>query len=116
MAVNFNELKKKLEDGPLTEEELRLISNLETYIDKKILEYFDKSYNCEVRIRATFVEFNYCPLFENMIKPTVGRIRAEKMKKELLNRYDIAGWKIKEDISNSPSGEDYFVFTGKKDK
>lgn len=114
MAVNFKELKKQLDSAPLTDKEYVLIDDVERYIDKQIIENYDKSIYHEVSIDMSYVRFSYSPVTKQMITD-LGQSRIPKMKEELERRYRAAGWDITYKLDDgSLCGGDYMILKGKK--
>ena len=91
MAINYKDLKNKLETDPLTEEELQWIQDAEDFIDASIMEHFGNPYY-DVSIDEAVVKFNWSPKDKKEIK--VRSARRGVMYKELENRYRKAGWTI----------------------
>ena len=54
MAVEFKKINDKLEKAPLTPEELKMVDNVDTYIDKVITDKFKGS---EVSITLSIPNF-----------------------------------------------------------
>jgi hypothetical protein len=91
MAIKFNDLKNKLDNDPLTQEEINTIQSVEDWIDKEIQVNFGKTYY-DAWIDRAIVSFNYNPVTRKPID--VKDPRRQAMRKELENRYIKAGWKI----------------------
>jgi hypothetical protein len=100
MAIKYKELKEKLENDPLTNEELNLIGSIELWIDEEIRRTFGKTYY-EAWIDKSIVTFNWNPNTKKHID--VREPRRHVMRKELERRYTEAGWKIEwpDDMDNS---------------
>lgn len=115
MAIKYKELVKKEKNDPLTVVELERISEVEDYIDKKILENNDPL--DEVYIELRIADFRTDLQNQNHYNP-YSTIRTEKMFKELKRRYKEAGWKYSKQIDDgldgpNMSGPDYWILTGK---
>jgi hypothetical protein len=115
MAIKFAELDKELKEGPLTIEEKAIIERFEKQIDKDIKRQY--AGNNSVTISDHMVEFTFDSVQDRQLN--IPYARRVLMTKELLARYDKAGWRIKKD-----QGEDdgpnrpamaYYIFTGKVD-
>jgi len=115
MALNYKQLKKKLDETPLSLEELKMIDNVETYIDKEILTQFDKSIYGEISIDYCYPSFRYSPVTKSFIS-NLGVSRIPKMKAELERRFISAGWKIEYrlDDGSDRNGADYMILKGAK--
>ena len=119
MAVKYKELKKKIEEIPLNERELEVIKLIEAYIDSKLIEKFD---NGPVSFGENLLRFKYNPANPHQVSWEVFKdikdTRKEIMTKELIERYDDAGWNIEyeygEDDGPNRPAMDYWVFKGKK--
>ena len=88
MAITLKEANEKLE-AKLSPEELKLVHNLEYYIDEKI----SKEYKGEwIKIKKEYVQFYYGPYsIQGEYYPLANK-RREKMQNELIKRYTDAGW------------------------
>ena len=120
MALKYSELKKKEVETPLTPEELRLIDEVETYIDGEIRKQWTQG---SVDIDLCYANFDYKPSKPNSPNvPSRDRsidfsdYRKSKMTKELTRRFDEAGWKAKVEIDDSGSmnERDLWILTPKK--
>lgn len=112
MAIKFKDLKEKLDTTPLNEKEMSLIKDVEDYIDEQILEKYDKTVYRTVRIDMCYVNFSYSPKTRSSIQD-LGQSRIPKMKKELLKRYDVAGWDITYESNDGIMGGDWMILKGK---
>jgi len=116
MAINFKDLKHQLDTTPISEVELKLIKDVEDYIDAQILEKYDKSIYREVSIDMAYTRFSYSPKTKSMIQG-LGQSRIPKLVAELERRYKVAGWEIKYHIDDGSegnmSGGDYMILKGK---
>jgi hypothetical protein len=110
MAINFLDLKQKLDDAPLNDVELELIKDVEDYIDKKIIDEYDKSIYGTIDIDIAYVNFNYSPKTKRSM--SLGVSRVPKMSKELKRRYKEAGWVITYRSDDGMNGGDYMVLKG----
>ena len=113
MAVEFKKLNDKLEKAPLTPEELKMVDNVEAYIDKIIIEKFKGG---EVSITLSIPNFEYN--IGIMKVSDLPSARQSLMRKELDKRYKQAGWKITLHIDDgldgpNMSGGDYWILSGK---
>lgn len=115
MAINFKKFKEKLETTPINEREYRLIDELENYIDKKIVEEYDKTIYQEISIDMSYVNFNYSPVTKTQIE-NLGLSRIPMMRTELEKRYYKAGWIISYRSDDGIHGGDYMVLKGKVKK
>jgi hypothetical protein len=116
MAIKYKEFKKKLQNEPLTEEELTIIQETEDYIDSEILNQFPKSNYGEVLIDLTYPSFTYSHQRGSLMDSN--SYRRSLMRSELEKRYKSAGWKIEvkfDDGLDGPnmSGPDYWILKGK---
>ena len=106
MAVRYNDLMDKLEKGPLTQEELRMIDDAEILIDNEIMKDFTGG---SVSIALDIAQFR---------GKKIPDVRKELMFEFLENKYKEAGWKCKieygEDDGPNRPGFDYWVLTGKR--
>lgn len=100
MAIKFQELKHKLENDPLTQEELNVIADVEKFIDVEIQKVFGKNYY-EAWIDKSIVNFDFNPVTKKHID--VKQPRRFVMRNELEKRYEAAGWKWEwpDDIDNT---------------
>jgi hypothetical protein len=103
------ELHKEIQNKPLTEKELNVISVYEKIIDEKILKKVDKLEKI-IYIELGYVNFNYKI---DSVEIT-SDMRLNKMREELDRRYKKSGWKIRveyDDGLDGPnmSGPDYWV-------
>jgi len=104
MALDSKKLNENLFSKPLTKKELKIIKQIENYIDEEI----QKKYNgnpVKINLKIAkfesgldFLETDYCD------------IRKKVMFKELLNRYTKNNWIIEEEY-NKRDEEDFLVFT-----
>jgi hypothetical protein len=114
MAINFAELDKELKEGPLTRDELLIIERFENQIDKDIKRQYTG--NNSVHISDHQVEFTFDSIQDRQLNLPYARRKI--MTKELLNRYDRAGWKVQKDSGGEDDGPNrpaipFYVFTGK---
>ena len=114
MAIRFKDMKEKLEKTPLNEEELRLITEAEEYIDSEIVRQFGSTYG--ISIDLLIPNFDY----SMKTKKTIDLKKARKnlMRKELEKRYKVAGWSIKVNLDDgldgpNMSGSDSWILDGK---
>lgn len=116
MAINFKDLKHKLDSTPISEVELNLIKDVEDYIDEKIIENYDKSLYREVSIDMCYTRFSYSPKTKKSIVG-LGQSRIPKLVAELERRYKTAGWEIRyhidDGLEGNMSGSDYMILKGK---
>ena len=114
MAIKFAELDKELKEGPLTKEEMAIIDRFEGEIDRGIKRQY--AGNNSVHVNGDTVEFIFDAVQDRQLNLPFAR--RSLMTKELLNRYDKAGWKVQ----RYPGGEDdgpnrparaFYVFAGK---
>ena len=115
MALNFKELNDKLNDDPLTPEELQYIKNAEEYIDGEIVKQFRCTYG--ISIDLSIPDFESCPKMKKSLN--LKSVRRKKMRQELDLRYNKAGWNIKvsyDDGLDGPnmSGSHSWILTGKE--
>lgn len=108
MVIKYKEIKKRLKEAPLSDEELKIIKKIENYIDKKILAIFDDN---EIRIDLCIVNFLYMPGEDRQLN--LKKERAIIMRTELDRRYCEAGWKISI-LGSNMSELDYWIIKGKK--
>jgi len=113
MALKHKDLLTKLKSEPLSTNELKIIKEVEDYIDKEIKKQF---YGKSVNIDLSVAKFKYNPNTRPQI--VLAEPRRVLMSKELDKRYKAAGWKIKfhiDDMLDGPnmSGGDYWVLSGK---
>lgn len=116
MAISYKEINNKLKSAPLTEEELRLIQEVEDYIDSEIIDQFPNSIYKQVEIDLNYAVFNYSHKTKSMIISNA--YRRQLMRTELEKRYNAAGWRISikiGDDSDGPNfaGPDLWVLQGK---
>jgi hypothetical protein len=114
MAIKFKDVKRKLGEGPLTTEELKMITKIEDYIDKKIMRVFD---NDEVRVDLCIANFKYMPGEDKQIN--LKEARRLLMISELNSRYREAGWGITTHLDDgldgpNMSGSDFWILKGIK--
>jgi hypothetical protein len=100
MAIKYKDLKDKLENDPLTQEELYTVKAVEDWIDDEIKKTFGKCYY-EAWIDKAIFTFNYNPVTKKVIEAR--EPRRHVMRKELEKRYEAAGWKCEwpDDIDNT---------------
>ena len=113
MAIKFAELDKGLKEGPLTREELAIIERFETQLDKDLKKQYVG--NNAIHISDYMVEFTFDQVQDRHLNLPYARRKI--MTKELLSRYEKAGWNVKreageDDGPNRPAIA-YYVFTGK---
>lgn len=113
MAIKFAELDKELKEGPLTKDELAIIGRFEGQIDKDIVRQYKG--NNSVHISDSTVEFTFDAVQDRALN--LAYARRVLMTKELLSRYEKAGWNVKkehgEDDGPNRPAIPYYVFTGK---
>ena len=114
MAIKYKELKAKLEEPQLKEEELKLIDKTESWIDDEIRKNFRGG---EVLIPLQIACFTWDPVNKKTID--LPSPRTNLMRKELDARYKKAGWKIRvhlDDGLDGPnmSGPDYWILSGSR--
>jgi hypothetical protein len=114
MAIEYKQLKDKLEKAPLTHEELNLVQEVENFIDEEISRKFKGD---SVYIELKIADFSRRPTF-TVPNDNLAEARRILMRKELVSRYEKAGWKQEvrlDDGLDGPnrSGPDYWVLTGK---
>jgi hypothetical protein len=107
MAIKYKDIVSKLENDPLTSDELLLIQEAEDFIDGEIKEKFGNHYY-EISFDGGIIGFNYSPKRKKHID--LKTPRKNLMQKELLKRYSDAGWKVEfsYDIDNN-----FVTFKGK---
>jgi len=114
MAIEYKEIKARLNNGPLTDSELKVISDVEGYIDKKIESEFDGDY---ISLEPRVIEFNYDPLNRYDSFSGIKSPRKKLMTIELKRRFEEAGWKWKleegEDDGPNRPAMDYWHLIGK---
>jgi len=101
MALEFKNVKEKLETTPLTNEELEIISEVERFIDDKIESNFD---NRPLYFNLSIVQFQ---LGLNGRILIIKQTRRNLMYKELENRYLKAGWKVS--IDDDQGNQDWIL-------
>lgn len=107
MAVKYKEIVSMLENDPLTSDELYLIQEAEEHIDNEIKEKFGKRYY-EIGIDVCIVKFDYSPKNKKHID-FIKQPRKNLMQKELIRRYNEAGWKVEFSDDIDPN---YVTFKG----
>ena len=113
MAIKIEEVEKIVEsrkNAPFTPEELELISDVEEYIDAKIVEHVSKTARIEIKIDECYCLFRYSPRKYDLTS-TIADVRSRAMALELRRRYAEAGWKINAEIAESMFNGDFWVFT-----
>lgn len=92
MAVNYKEVKEVLETAPLNDEELAVISHIEKWIDEKIVSSFDGGY---ISFTTELIDLKWNPdrPSEWNAYGNFKMTRKALMKKELMSRFENAGWK-----------------------
>ena len=118
MAVNFEDVKKVINETPLNENELVIIAKVEKHIDKKIMEKFD---NNLISFETSVFDFNFNPDNPNQyswdVFKDIKSTRKKLMTKELIRRYEEAGWWVKlehgEDDGPNRPAIDYYILKGK---
>ena len=94
MAVKFKEVDDLLKNGPLTIVEKSIIDKVEVFIDKQIKDKFNGNY---VSFDTDVLEFKFNPDNQNSYGydafKDIKSPRKVLMKKELMRRYEEAGWK-----------------------
>ena len=116
MAIKYKEIAtkhKKIQEAPLTEEEINYVDKIESYIDDKITSSFN---NDKVSIDLLIASFEWNPFTKDT--RTIEYKRRVKMQQELEKRYKKAGWKIKivlDEGLDGPNfqGPDYWILSGK---
>jgi len=114
MAVKYQEIIDKLENGPLTQSELKVIDDIEKYIDKQIEGRFSGDY---ISLEPRVIEFNYDPTGNYGSFSGIKSPRKKLMTIELKRRFEEAGWKWKleegEDDGPNRPAMDYWHLKGK---
>jgi len=115
MAIKYKDLKRQLDNTPLSEYELKRIKDVEDYIDKEIVKQFDKSIYKEITIDYSYAGFKYSPITKSSIND-LGVSRIPLMKKEIELRFRAAGWEIayRMDDGMSMYSGDYMLLKGKE--
>jgi len=113
MATKFKEVNDKLLKTPLTVEELKMVDEVEKFVDLEIKKQFKGG---EVHIFLGTANFKYDIARKNVSE--LPYARQELMRKELDKRYKEAGWKISVHIDDgldgpNMSGSDYWILSGK---
>lgn len=104
MAVLYNKLQDALEDPNFSELESKLISENESIIDKELISKY--------KGESVWISMNLFS-FQNSIKSAkLPNIRKEYMKKELIKRYENAGWKLEE--YDTEGNNQYMTMIGNK--
>lgn len=119
MAVKYEEVKDKLENGPFTTEELEIINKVETYIDEKINEEFDGGY---LILNTNLIEFKFNPDAQSQyswnVWTNIKSSRKSLMTNELKKRFKDAGWiwELQEGEDDGPNRPaiDYWKLSGKR--
>lgn len=116
MAVKYNAVKEKLENAPLNERELEVITHIETYIDKKIVDDFNGGY---LSFGTEVLDFRWNPdnPREYYAYGNIKSTRKSIMTTELKKRFEDAGWEWdfqegEDDGPNRPA-IDYWHLQGK---
>lgn len=111
MAIKFKTLNDKLENSPLTLGEETDIHNVEVHIDSIIEKIFNGT---PIKIKLQIANFEYTINCDK--RRELPEARRKKMYTELTCRYENAGWKCTEEISDyrDSNNQDYLVLTGKK--
>ena len=114
MALQYSELNQR-DKRPLDEDELRIIDEVEKYIDSEIINQFKTSNTVSIFLgtaRFSWDPINKCQ--RTGIKP----IRASKMHDELVRRYRKAKWtvdyRIDDGLEGNLSGADYMILKGNR--
>lgn len=111
MAIRQKEILRKLKEENFNEEELSLLQDVEDYIDKRIIDTYNGG---EIFIDLFVAQFYYHPIRKKSI--TLNSIRRDKMHKELISRYNKAGWQTRihfdDGSEGNMSGSDYLIIKG----
>jgi hypothetical protein len=91
MAIEYKKLVEKLENEPLNEYELEIIKFAEEAIDSQIMEKFGNSNTHSIYIPLNIIDFSDTPRSISRINDMKVQ-RINKMKKELIRRYNESGW------------------------
>ena len=108
MAIKYQDILKRLQTDPLSNDELVLLQQAEDHIDSEITKYFGKRYY-EVMIDECIIKFDYSMKLKKHID--IKQPRKDLLMKELIKIYENAGWKLHfpDDIDNT-----YVTFRGNK--
>lgn len=114
MALEYKKVKDEIDNAPLNESELILLSKAENHIDDEIRKDFD---GVNVRINLMVPTFEYDVSLETRLNLSLPRRKL--MRNELEKRYKNAGWKITvsyDDGLDGPnmSGADLWILSGKR--
>ena len=118
MAVKFEDVKKVINETQLNENELVIIARIENHIDKTIKEKFD---NNTISFDTEVFEFNFNPdrpsQYSWDVFKDIKTTRKKLMSKELIRRYEEAGWEVKleygEDDGPNRPAINHYVLKGK---
>ena len=112
MAIRYQDIVKRLQTDPLSNEELVLVQEAEDFIDSEILKKFGDTPYKEVYIDLPVVNFDYSMKTKKPISG-IKHPRKELMRKELLKRYNDMGWSF-EFIDFRELDSNYVKLKGKK--
>lgn len=110
MAIKFKDAVGRVNNRPLTDEELKYINELETWMDSEIKRYFTGSNSIQFDLYVIQFKRHYST--NDILK--FKEHRAKLMYDELVKRYEAAGWKHKIDLAD-PSDRwswDYWYLFG----
>ena len=108
MAIKYQEILKKLQTDPLSNNELVLLRQAEEHIDSEITKNFGKRYY-EVAIDECIVKFDYSMKLKKHID--IKQPRKELLQEKLIKIYENAGWELK---FSDNIDDGYVTFRGKK--
>ena len=119
MALQFEELiktQKKIDNLPLSDEELAYVQETEEYIDTKILSNL-KSQHTKIYIDLCIATFVWSPVHSISLKEKISDRRRLLMIEELNRRFFAAGWVLDYEYANELNFEsDYLVLRGNMSK
>ena len=115
MALKYKDLRKKIDEAPLTKTQLSVVDSVERWIDSKLSEW--DPINRVFSVELYYANFEYDPTtktpfgFQESLRI--------KMSKELNKRYFDAGWIVDveyDDGLDGPnfSGPDHWVLKAKE--
>ena len=114
MAIEYKEIKEKLDTAPLDERELNIIWDIEGYIDKEITTKFGGDY---ISLEPRLINFHYDPTGTYGSYSGIKSPRKVLMTIELKRRFEDAGWEWEldegEDDGPSRPAIDYWHLKGK---
>lgn len=110
MALNYYDLLKTETETPFSSDELKVIDEVEAFIDEEIKKQWTSD---EVLIDLRIADFSYTTGLTSA-RRKYNKFRREKMMENLLSRYSKAEWKT--EIKYDMDGPDYLVLTPKKRK